>query len=89
MVAAAAPDDRGRVVLRREQLSCDRVEARQNRLIGSAGVIETDHVRPYRTKHHSDQQRCPLVPVNLSANMIVVHVGRLAPYLEATLDEQP
>jgi hypothetical protein len=48
MVAAAAPDDRERVAPRRGQLTRDRVEARQNRLIDSTGVTEGDHVRPYR-----------------------------------------
>jgi hypothetical protein len=48
MVAAAAPDDRVRAALRRGQLTSDRVEARQNRLIDSTGVTECDRVRPYR-----------------------------------------
>jgi hypothetical protein len=48
MVTAAAPDDRDLAALRREQLVRDRVEARQNRLIGAAGVGEGDCVRPYR-----------------------------------------
>jgi hypothetical protein len=48
VVAAAAPDDRDRAALRREQLASDRVEARQNRLIDSTGVTEGDRVRPYR-----------------------------------------
>jgi hypothetical protein len=70
MVAAVAPDDRERAVLRRGQLTSDRVEARQNRLIDSTGVTEGDRVRPYRTarnrkapKHHSDPQRGPPGPV--------------------------
>jgi hypothetical protein len=48
MVAAAAPYDRDRAALRREQLANDRVQARQNRLIGSAEVTEGDRVRLYR-----------------------------------------
>jgi hypothetical protein len=48
MVAAAAPDDREHAALRRGQLTSDRVEARQNRLIDSTGVTEGDRVRPYR-----------------------------------------
>jgi hypothetical protein len=48
MVAAAAPDDQERAALRRGQLTSDRVEARQNRLIDSRGVTEGDHIRPYR-----------------------------------------
>jgi predicted RNase H-like nuclease (RuvC/YqgF family) len=48
MVTAAAPDDRDGAALRREQLASDRVEARQNHLIGAAGVGEGDRVRPYR-----------------------------------------
>jgi hypothetical protein len=48
MVAAAAPDDRERAALRRGQLTSDRVEARQNRLIDSTGVTGRDRVRPYR-----------------------------------------
>jgi hypothetical protein len=48
MVAAAAPDDRERAALRSEQLASNRVEARQNHLIGSAGVTEGSRVRPYR-----------------------------------------
>jgi hypothetical protein len=48
MVAAASPDDRERAALRRGQLTSDRVEARQNRLIDSTGVTEGDRVRPYR-----------------------------------------
>jgi hypothetical protein len=48
MVAAAAPDDRERAALRRGQLTSDRVEARQNRLIDSTGVTEGDRVRLYR-----------------------------------------
>jgi hypothetical protein len=47
MVAAAAPDDQERAALRRGQLTSDRVEARQNRLIDSTGVTEGDRVRPY------------------------------------------
>jgi hypothetical protein len=69
MVAAAAPDDREREALRRGQLTSDRVETRQNRLIDSTGVTEGDRVRPYRParnrkspKHHSDRQRGPPVP---------------------------
>jgi hypothetical protein len=48
VVAAAALDDPDRAALRREQLASDRVEARQNRLIDSTGVTESDRVRPYR-----------------------------------------
>jgi hypothetical protein len=48
MVAAAAPDDRGRAALRRGQLTSDQVEARQNCLIDSTGVTEGDRVWPYR-----------------------------------------
>jgi hypothetical protein len=48
IVAAAAPDDRERAVLRRGQLTSDRVEVRQNRLIDSTGVTEGDRMRPYR-----------------------------------------
>jgi hypothetical protein len=47
-VAAAAPDDRECAALRRGQLTSDRVEARQNRLINSTRVTEDDRVRPYR-----------------------------------------
>jgi peptidoglycan hydrolase CwlO-like protein len=36
MVAAAAPDDRDRAALRREQLASNRVGARQNHLVGAA-----------------------------------------------------
>jgi hypothetical protein len=53
MVAATAPDERERADLRRGQLTSDRVEARQNRLIDSTGVTEGDRVRPYR----SDRER--------------------------------
>jgi hypothetical protein len=70
IVAAAAPDDRERAALRRGQLTSDRVEARQNRLIDSTGFTEGDRVRPYRpdrkrkvTKHHPDRQRGPPGPV--------------------------
>jgi hypothetical protein len=48
MVAVAAPDDRERAAPRRGQLTRDRVEARQNRLIDSTGVTVGDNVRPYR-----------------------------------------
>jgi hypothetical protein len=48
MVAAADPDDRGRVALRRGQLTSSQVEARQNRRTDSTGVTEGDPVRPYR-----------------------------------------
>jgi hypothetical protein len=48
MVAAAAPDDRERAALRRGRLTSDRVEARRNRLMDSAGVTEGDRLRPYR-----------------------------------------
>jgi hypothetical protein len=47
IVAAAAPEDRERAVLRRGQLTSDRVEARKNRRIDSTGVIEGNRVRPY------------------------------------------
>jgi hypothetical protein len=48
IVAAAAPDDRERVALRRGQLTSNQVEARQNRRNDSTGVTEGDRVRPYR-----------------------------------------
>jgi hypothetical protein len=48
IAAAAAPDDREHVALRRGQRTRDRVEARQNRLIDSTEVTEGDRVRPYR-----------------------------------------
>jgi hypothetical protein len=48
MVAATAPDDRERAALRRGQLTSDRVEARQNRLIDLTRVTEGDRARPYR-----------------------------------------
>jgi hypothetical protein len=44
IVAAAAPEDRERAVLRRGQLTSDRVEAHQNRRIDSTGVTEGDRV---------------------------------------------
>jgi hypothetical protein len=47
IVAAAAPDDGERAALRRGQLTNDREEARQNRLIDSTGVTEGDRVRPF------------------------------------------
>jgi hypothetical protein len=50
MVPAAAPEDRNHATLSREQLTSDRVEARQNRLIDSAGVTEGDRVRPARNR---------------------------------------
>jgi predicted aspartyl protease len=70
MVAAADPDDRERVALRRGQLASDRVEARQNRPIDSIGITEGDRVRPYRparrrrvTKRRPGRQRGPPGPV--------------------------
>jgi hypothetical protein len=70
MVAAADPDDRERVALRRGQLASDRGEARQNRPIDSTGITECDRVRPYRparkrkiTKHRPGRQRGPPGPV--------------------------
>jgi hypothetical protein len=48
IVAAAAPDDREPAALRRWQLTNDRVEARQNRMIDSTGVTEGDRVLPFR-----------------------------------------
>jgi predicted RNase H-like nuclease (RuvC/YqgF family) len=70
IVAAAAPDDRERAVLRRGQLTSSQVETRQNRRIDSTGVTEGDPVRPYRsarkkkvTRHHPNRQRGPPGPV--------------------------
>jgi hypothetical protein len=66
MVDAADPDDRGRVALRRGQLTSSQVEARQNRRIDLTGVPEGDRVRPYRparkrkvTKHRPDRRGPP------------------------------
>jgi hypothetical protein len=89
MVAAADPDDRGRVALRRGQLISSQVEARQNRRTDSAGVTEGDPVRPYRLARKNKVPRylarienaAHQVQSNLRAKMIVVHVGRLTPYL--------
>jgi hypothetical protein len=97
IVAAAAPDERGRAALRRGRLTSDRVEAHHNRLIDSTGVTEGDRVwlyHPTRTrgrspKHHSDRQRGPPGPGHLRAKMTVARVDRLAPYLGAARDEQP
>jgi hypothetical protein len=44
VVAAAAPDDRNRVALRRELLTSNRVKARQDRLTSSVGFSEGDYV---------------------------------------------
>jgi hypothetical protein len=70
MVAAADPDDRGRVALRRGQLTSSQVEARQNRRVESTGATEGDPVRPYRparkrkvTRRHPNRQRGPPGPV--------------------------
>jgi hypothetical protein len=70
MVAAADPDDRERVALRRGQLASDLVEARQNRPIDSTGITEDDRVHPYCparkrkvTKHRPVRQRGPPGPV--------------------------
>jgi len=74
VVAAAAPDERGRAALRRGQLTKDRAEAHQDRRIDSAGATEGDRVRPHRParrgkkkasrglKHHSDRKRGPPDP---------------------------
>jgi len=47
VVAAAATDGRDRADLRREQLASNRVKARQNRLINSAGPSKRDQVWPW------------------------------------------
>jgi hypothetical protein len=65
VVAAAAPDGRDCAALRREQLVSDRVKARQNRVLNSAGSRERGQVWTYRParnggklpKRHSDQRR--------------------------------
>jgi hypothetical protein len=46
IAAAAAAGDRERADLRRGQLTCNQVEARQNLRINSTGVAEGDRVRP-------------------------------------------
>jgi hypothetical protein len=95
MVAAAALDDRERVALRRGQLTSDRVEARQNRLVDSTGVTEGDRVRPYRPAGNRKVTKASLGSTwstrscHLRAKIIVAHVDRLAPYLGAARDEQP
>jgi hypothetical protein len=63
-VAAALPDGRDRVALRREQLASDRVKAQQNRLTNSAGFKEGDRAWVYgptqnrkkSPKYHLDQR---------------------------------
>jgi hypothetical protein len=69
IVAAADPDDRERVALRRGQLTSNQVEARQNRGIDSTRVTEGDRVRQYRSarkrkvaKYRPDRQRGPPGP---------------------------
>jgi hypothetical protein len=64
-VVAVPSDGRDRLALRRARLASDRVKARQNRLINSAGSSERDEVWTYcpngnggkSPKHHSDQGR--------------------------------
>jgi hypothetical protein len=64
-VAASPPDGWDSAALWREQLASDRVKARQNRLINSAGSSERGQVWTYlpaqnggkSPKHFLDQQR--------------------------------
>jgi hypothetical protein len=66
IVAAAAPDDRERAALSRGQLTSDRVEARQNRLIDSTGITEGDRVRPYRPARNRKVTKVSLVSTTWS-----------------------
>jgi hypothetical protein len=59
VVAAAAPDDREHVALRRGQLASDRGQARQYRPIDSTGITEDDRVRPYRPARKRSHQTSP------------------------------
>jgi hypothetical protein len=92
VVAAVAPDDGERADLRREQMASDRAKARQNRLTNMAGLNEGDRVwlnRPIRNRVKQPMYYLNRRGLPGPAKMIVIRVDRLAPYLEATRDEQP
>jgi hypothetical protein len=96
MVAAADPDDRGRVALRRGQFTSSQVEARQNRRTDSTEVTEGDPcgrtARPGKRKSPDIARignAVHRVQRQPRAKMIVAHVDRLASYLGPARDEQP
>jgi hypothetical protein len=64
-----------------------RVTCRRVRMVAAAAPDDRDCAALRREQLASD--RVEARQRHLSAKMIVVHVGKQAPYLEATRDEQP